>query len=147
MMNPLETEQFNQYKTNPGGFSAPGKPLGLKGMAERVYMKPQDQWTDSDKQIVGQYQAMTAAGRAPVKQRTPVDAAMTQQVLAKFIDTNKSDEEFALDLKDLKENKALYEQAGVDVGEVFKQALTHQSTPPQKKNMIQRIWGAITSGE
>lgn len=145
-MNPLETEQLNQYKANPEGFSASGKPLGLKGMAERVYMKPQEQWTPSDKQIVGQYQAMTQAGRT-TRPTKPVDANLTQKVLAKFIDANKSDEEFALDLKDLKDNKALYEQAGVDVGEVFNQALQHKSTAPHKKNMIQRIWGAITSGE
>ena len=62
MMTPFETEQLNQYKANPGGYdmsSGKPKPLGLKDLAERVYMKPQDQWTPSDKQIVGQYQAMT----------------------------------------------------------------------------------------
>ena len=62
LMSPFETEQLNQYKANPGGYDmSSGKPkaLGLKDLAERVYMKPQDQWTPSDKQIVGQYQAMT----------------------------------------------------------------------------------------
>ena len=60
-------EQYEkQEQGNPGG--APKftrgpdgevKTLGFKDMVERVYMKPPDQWTPQDKQIIEQYKNYT----------------------------------------------------------------------------------------
>ena len=54
----MKQEMFNQYKANPSGFDILGgspKPLGLKDMAERVYMKPEEQWDENDKRIIASY--------------------------------------------------------------------------------------------
>lgn len=60
IMNLLETEQLNQYKANPGGFSAPGKPITPDQRLSQIIMKnqgiPEDQWPVQDKLFIQQYQ-------------------------------------------------------------------------------------------
>jgi hypothetical protein len=80
ILNPYEQMMMDEYKAQkdggvsggigqdtrptefvPGAKGITQKKVGLRDMAERVYMKPEEQWTDNDKQIVARYQAMKSS--------------------------------------------------------------------------------------
>lgn len=75
MQNATQDGQGNYEMSPSGTFSR----LSLKDRAERVYQKPQEQWTPQDRQIVGQYRAMTAKDKGPTwKQTQEVDAVKAE---------------------------------------------------------------------
>lgn len=155
-LNPYEQMMMDEYKAQkeggmggigqdtrptefvPGAKGITQKKVGLRDMAERVYMKPEEQWTPNDRSIVERYKKFSTNNRVS-KPTREYDPDLTQGVLDKLLDENKSDEDFKLDLEDLKKNSALYEKAGVDVGSLFNSALKHPRATPQKKGFIQKF--------
>lgn len=65
------------------------------------------------------------------------DTGMTNQVYEKLIDPAKSNEDFAADLDDLKKNRKTYEDMGVDVVSLLKQAMQRE---PKKENKIKQFF-------
>ena len=69
LMSPLEEEQFSQYKKSPESYdisSGSPKPLGLKERAEKVYMKPKEQWTEDDQRTIKNYQVFAGSQRSNI---------------------------------------------------------------------------------
>ena len=64
------------------------------------------------------------------------DDVITEEVLGKLIDPNKSDDDFDEDLKDLMDNRKSYEEAGVDVTTIFRRV---QQRAPAKVNKIKKF--------
>ena len=76
--------------------------------------------------------------RSGDKKPKEFDPTATEEVLGKLVDPDKSDEDFELDIEDLKDNRKLYEDMGVDVVDVMKRAMLREPKPA-RKSMFQRF--------
>lgn len=82
-----------------------------------------------------------------VDKKNDFDKDLTDSVVNKLTDPDKSDEDFQLDLEDLKNNSSLYEKAGVNVGLVMNKAMKHEKLTPNKKSIFEKLgsaWKTLT---